>query len=92
MGTIGKVRATLDIFDPTGRSSKKVRDNRQFELTATFGFSDLISKTAPMLRRRRTTINRLSVPTEHSTGLTYAKEGFVVFRGYWDSNLLVYLG
>lgn len=88
MGTIDEVKATLDVFDPTGRSSKKVRDNRQFEPTATFGFSDLLSMTAPMLRRRRTTINRLPVPTEHSTGLTYAREGFVVFRG----RLVDYIG
>ncbi len=81
MGIVTEVSATLDIFDPSGRSSKKVRDNRQFQSTATFGFSDLISMSAPMLRCRRTTMNRLPVPTEHSTGLTYAREGFVVFRG-----------
>lgn len=81
MGIVTEVSATLDIFDPSGRSSKKVRDNRQSQSTATFGFSDLISMSAPMLRCRRTTMNRLPVPTEHSTGLTYAREGFVVFRG-----------
>jgi len=70
MGTINEVQATLDIFDPSGRSSKKVRGNRQFESTATFRFSDLISMTAPMLRCQQTTLNRLPVPTEHSTGLT----------------------
>ena len=81
MGIATEVLATLDIFDPSGRSSKKVRGNRQFQPTATFGFSDLISMSAPMLRCRRTTMNRLPVPTEHSTGFTYAREGFVVFRG-----------
>ena len=81
MGTIDEVRATLDVFDPSGRSNKKVRDDRQFDSTATFGFSDLISMTAPMLRRPHTTINRLPVPTEHCTGLMHAKEGFIVFRG-----------
>ena len=81
MGTIDEVRATLDIFDPTGCSSKKVRDNRQFESTSTFGLSELISTIAPVLRRKATAINRLPVPTEHPTGLTYAREGFVIFRG-----------
>jgi len=30
MGIVTEVSATLDIFDPSGRSSKKVRDTRQF--------------------------------------------------------------
>jgi len=92
MGTISEVQATLDIFDPSGRSSKKVRDNRQFESTATFGFSDLISMSAPMLRCRRTTSNRLPVPTGRSTGLTYAREGFVVFRGGLEEYIDQYPG
>lgn len=37
--------------------------------------------TAPMLRCRRTTKNRLPVPPEHSIELTYALEIFVFFRG-----------
>ncbi|KAL8800223.1 MAG: hypothetical protein Q9200_007316 [Gallowayella weberi] len=80
MGTIDEVRATLDILDPTGSASKKVRDNRQFESTATFGFSDLIYMAAPMLRLKGNSKIRLPVPTEHCTGLTSNKEGFVVFR------------
>ncbi|KAL8692928.1 MAG: hypothetical protein Q9224_003862, partial [Gallowayella concinna] len=80
MGTINEVRATLDILDPSGSASKKVRDNRQFESTATFGFSDLIYMAAPMLRLKGNSKIRLPVPTEHCTGLTSNKEGFVVFR------------
>ncbi|KAL8766274.1 MAG: hypothetical protein Q9209_006906 [Squamulea sp. 1 TL-2023] len=80
MGTIDEVRATLDLLDPTGSASKKVRDNRQFEPTATFGFSDLISMAAPMLRQSASTKIRLPVPTEHCIGLTSHKEGFVIFR------------
>ena len=80
MGTIDEVRATLDLLDPTGSASKKIRDNRQFETTATFGFPDLISMAAPMFRQNGSTQIRLPVPTEHCTGLTSHKEGFVVFR------------
>ncbi|KAI4284975.1 MAG: hypothetical protein L6R38_001043 [Xanthoria sp. 2 TBL-2021] len=80
MGTFHEVRATLDLLDPTGSASKKVRDNRQFETTATFGFPDLISMAAPMLRQEGSTKIRLPVPTEHCCGLTSLKEGFVIFR------------
>ncbi|KAL8700898.1 MAG: hypothetical protein Q9201_005193 [Fulgogasparrea decipioides] len=80
IGTFDEVRATLDILDPTGAASKKVRDNRQFESTATFGFSDLISMAAPMLRPKGSFMVSLPVPTEHASGLTTCKEGFVVFR------------
>ncbi|KAI4150000.1 MAG: hypothetical protein L6R39_002385 [Caloplaca ligustica] len=80
MGTIDEVVATLDLLDPTGTASKKIRDNRQFEATATYGFSDLIAMAAPMLRQRSTTKARLPVPTEHCIGLCSLKEGLVIFR------------
>ncbi|KAL8947464.1 MAG: hypothetical protein Q9222_006258 [Ikaeria aurantiellina] len=80
IGTIDQVRATLDILDPTGTASKKVRDNRQFEGTATFGFTDLISMATPILRQIGSRNIRLPIPTEHPKGLTCHKEGFVIFR------------
>lgn len=80
MGTINEVCATLDSLDLSGSASKKVRDNRQFDPTSTFGFSDLISMTAPMFRLKGSVYLRLPVPTEHCIGLTSHQEGFVVFR------------
>ncbi|KAL8835050.1 MAG: hypothetical protein Q9170_003479 [Blastenia crenularia] len=80
IGTIDEVKATLNQLDPTGSASKKVRDNREFEPTATFAFSDLIPMAAPVLRHLGSSIIRIPIPTEHSTGLTSYKEGFVVFR------------
>ena len=80
MGTIAEVRAFLNVLDPTGTASKKVHDNRNFEPTATFGFPDLISMAAPVLRHKGSCNIRLPVPTEHCTGLTSHKEGFVVFH------------
>ncbi|KAL8707024.1 MAG: hypothetical protein Q9225_007876 [Loekoesia sp. 1 TL-2023] len=80
MGTIDEVSATLDLLDPSGSASQKVQDNRRFVSTSTFGFSDLISMAAPILRQKGSTRIRLPVPTEHCTGLTSHKEGFVIFR------------
>lgn len=80
MGTIGEILATLDVLDPTATAGKKIRDNRQFESTATYGFMDLIPMAAPMLRQRGNTKTRLPVPTEHCIGLCSLKEGFVIFR------------
>ncbi|KAL8691515.1 MAG: hypothetical protein Q9218_003281 [Villophora microphyllina] len=80
MGTSIEVQGTLDILDPTGSASKKVRDNRQLDPTSSFGFADLISMAAPMLRMKGSSRYCLSPPTEHCTGLSTHREGFVVFR------------
>ncbi|KAI4133377.1 MAG: hypothetical protein LQ341_006174 [Variospora aurantia] len=80
MGTFDEVHATLDILDPTGSASKKVRDNRNFEAMSTYGFSDLIPTAAPMLRQKGDPSTLLPAPTEHCIGLCSLKEGFVVFR------------
>lgn len=80
MGTIREVLETLDNFDRTGSASKKIRDNRTLDSTSTFGFSDIISMAAPMLRELGGSIYCLPPPTEHYAGLTTHKEGFVVFR------------
>ncbi|KAL8708103.1 MAG: hypothetical protein Q9220_006957 [cf. Caloplaca sp. 1 TL-2023] len=80
IGTSDQVRTTLDILDPTGTASKKVRDDRQFEGSATFGFHDLISLAAPVLRQFGSKNICLPIPTQHPKGLTSHKEGFVIFR------------
>ncbi|KAL8948201.1 MAG: hypothetical protein Q9222_005592 [Ikaeria aurantiellina] len=82
MGTTSEVYATMYSLDPTGTATKKVRDNRHPSLSpdCLFGFSDLIPLAAPMLRERGSTITRLPIPAQYTTGLLSHKEGFVVFR------------
>ncbi|KAL8871057.1 MAG: hypothetical protein Q9174_003036 [Haloplaca sp. 1 TL-2023] len=86
VGTIQEVLATLDNLDPSGTASKKVRDNRQFEPTATHGVSDLIPMVTPLLKLKGSTKIRLPVPMEHPVGLMALKEGFVVFRYRLEKN------
>lgn len=86
MGTIEEVYSTMHSLDPTGSASKKIRDNRHpsFEPKCIFGFSDIIPLAAPMLRHRNSTIIRLPIPAEYSTGLLTHKEGFIIFRHRLD--------
>ncbi|KAL8962019.1 MAG: hypothetical protein Q9183_005217, partial [Haloplaca sp. 2 TL-2023] len=87
VGTIHEVLATLDDLDPSGTASKKVRDNRQFESTATYGVSDLIPIVMPLLSQKGSDQIRLPVPTEHPIGLMTLKEGFIVFRQRLEQNI-----
>ncbi|KAI4184123.1 MAG: hypothetical protein L6R41_004962 [Letrouitia leprolyta] len=82
IGTIEEVYATMHSLDPTGSATKKIRDNRHpsFEPKCLFGFSDIIPLAAPMLRHRNSTIIRLPIPAEYTTGLLTHKEGFIIFR------------
>ncbi|KAL8708107.1 MAG: hypothetical protein Q9220_006961 [cf. Caloplaca sp. 1 TL-2023] len=82
MGTTDEVYATMYSLDPTGSARKKIRDNRnpQFAPDCLFGFSDIIPLAAPMFRQRGSTIARLPIPAQYTTGLLSHKEGFVIFR------------
>lgn len=80
MGTIDEVCATMDILDPTRKASRRIRDVRGIEPRCTFGFSDIISLSAPMLHTTGSSIIRLPVLTEYCVGLTSHQEGFVVFH------------
>ncbi|KAI4241593.1 MAG: hypothetical protein LQ352_007412 [Teloschistes flavicans] len=80
LGTIREIEATLDSLDPTGSASKKVRDNRRFDNTSTWGVSDLIPMAIDMLREQGGYRHWLPAPTEHYAGLTTHREGLVVFR------------
>lgn len=80
IGTIGEVYASMNIMDKSHQASKKIKDVRGIEPNCTFGFSDLIPLTTPMIRLRGSTIVRLPIPTEYYAGLTLHKEGFVVFH------------
>ncbi|KAL8933835.1 MAG: hypothetical protein Q9216_006194 [Gyalolechia sp. 2 TL-2023] len=82
VGTEAEVYATMHSLDSTGSASKKLRDNRHpsFAPKCFFGFSDIIPLAAPMLRHRDSTIIRLPIPAQYSTGLLTHKEGLVIFR------------
>ncbi|KAL9001621.1 MAG: hypothetical protein Q9188_005411 [Gyalolechia gomerana] len=86
MGTTADVYATMHSLDSTGCATKKIRDNRHpsFAPKCFFGFSDIIPLAAPMLRHRNSTIIRLPIPAEYSTGLLTHKEGFVIFHHRLD--------
>lgn len=86
IGTIAEVFATMHLLDPTGTATKKIRDNRHpsFAPKCLFGFSDIIPLAAPMLRDYDSTIIRLPIPAEYTTGLLTHKEGFVVFSHRLD--------
>lgn len=81
IGTTEDVYTTMYTLDPTGSATKKIRDNRHpsFEPKCLFGFSDIIPLAAPMLRRYNSTVVKLPIPAEYTTGLLAHKEGFVVF-------------
>ncbi|KAL8935877.1 MAG: hypothetical protein Q9211_004473 [Gyalolechia sp. 1 TL-2023] len=82
IGTEADVCATMYSLDSTGCASKKIRDNRHpsFAPKCLFGFSDIIPLAAPMLRHRNSTVIRLPIPAEYSTGLITHTEGLVIFR------------
>ena len=70
-----------------------MRDARTIEPVCTFGFADLIPIAAPVLRSRGSTIIRIPTPAQYCIGLTYHKEGFVIFYHrlkahniHWPSN------
>ena len=92
VGTIQELLATLDDLDASGTASKKVRDNRQFEPTATYGVCDLIPMVMPLLSEKGSPKIRLPVPMEHPIGLTTVKEGFVVFRHRLEQNFTCMFG
>ena len=78
IGTSNEVFATMDILDSTRKASGKLRDIRnllvdKWDAHATYGFSDIISFAAPMIRRRHSTIIRVPMPAEYcSSGLSYS--------------------
>jgi hypothetical protein len=74
-----EVFTTLNKIDNTGDSASRLRRILESNPKATLGFSDLISMAAPMIRCKDSTVIRVPIPTEFSAGLTYEKEGFVVF-------------
>jgi len=74
------IYTTLNHLDPTRKASQRVRDVRGICSDAAYGFSDLISLAAPMLRLRGSTIIRIPTPTQYCTGLTCNTPGFVIFR------------
>ncbi|KAL9603554.1 MAG: hypothetical protein Q9219_001057 [cf. Caloplaca sp. 3 TL-2023] len=82
MGTTENVYHTMHTLDPTGSATKKIRDNRHpdYAPKTLFGFSDIIPLAAPMLRNRGSTVVRLPIPAEYTTGLLTHKEGFIIFR------------
>ena len=80
IGTIDEVYATLNVFDPTRKASRKISDIRGIEPRCTFGFSDIIPLAAPMMHIHRCSVIRLPTPAEDCVGLTCHKEGFVVFH------------
>lgn len=85
IGTSNEVFATMDILDSTRKASGKLRDIRnllvdKWDAHATYGFSDIISLAAPMIRRRHSTIIRVPMPAEYCSSLLSHKEGFVVFH------------
>ncbi|KAL8715324.1 MAG: hypothetical protein Q9225_006407 [Loekoesia sp. 1 TL-2023] len=86
IGTTADIYATMYTLDSTGSATKKIRDNRHpsFAPKCLFGFSDIIPLASPMLRHRNSTIIRLPIPTEDTTGLLTHKEGFVTFRHRLD--------
>lgn len=80
ISSIDNVYTTLIRLDPTCKASQKVRDVRGICPDSAYGFSDLISMAAPMLRLRGSTIIRIPIPTQYCVGLTCNTPGFVVFR------------
>ncbi|KAL8728159.1 MAG: hypothetical protein Q9181_005442 [Wetmoreana brouardii] len=88
IGTTADVYNTMHLFDPTGTATKKIRDNRHpsFAPKCLFGFSDIIPLALPTLRETlcNSTVIRLPVPAEYTTGLLTHKEGFVLFSHRLD--------
>ena len=85
VGTTAEIYTTMDILDRTRKASNKLRDvNRllvgKWDAHCTYGFSDIISLAAPMIRQRRTTIVRVPTPAEYCSSLLSHKECFVVFH------------
>jgi len=85
IGTSNEVFASMDILDSIRKASRKLRDIRnllvgKWDAHCTYGFSDLISLAAPMIRRRHSTIIRVPTPAEYCSSLLSHKEGFVVFH------------
>ena len=85
VGTSDEVFATMDILDSSRKASRKLRDIRnllvgKWDAHCTYGFADLISLAAPMIRRRQSTIVRIPPPAECCLSLLSHKEGFVVFH------------
>ncbi|KAL8998820.1 MAG: hypothetical protein Q9169_002158 [Polycauliona sp. 2 TL-2023] len=75
-------------LDPTGIATKRIRDNRHPSLApeSLFGFSDIIPLAGAMLRGydAQSTLARLPMPAEYTTGLLPHQEGFVIFRHRLD--------
>ncbi|KAL8766270.1 MAG: hypothetical protein Q9209_006902 [Squamulea sp. 1 TL-2023] len=88
IGTAADVYHTMYSLDPTGSATKKIRDNRHpsFAPKCLFGFSDIIPLAGAMLRSydHASTVTRLPIPAEYTTGLLTHQEGFVVFRHRLD--------
>lgn len=74
IGSMGDIKAIMTQFDPTGPSTKKVRDTNEVG-GKPFGFSDIIPLAAPMMRIRGSNIIKLPMPADHSDGLTSHREG-----------------
>jgi hypothetical protein len=74
-----EVFTTLNRIDNTGESASRLRRVLESNPKATLGFSDLIPMAASMIRCKQSTVIRVPMPTEFGGGLTYEKEGFVVF-------------
>ncbi|MCJ1346287.1 hypothetical protein MMC31_004502 [Peltigera leucophlebia] len=79
IGSIEAVYETANQLDPTGYTSRKIKDIRFFMPNDTLGFSDIIPFTAPWLRVPGCEISQLASPTEYTGGLTRNQEGFRVF-------------
>ncbi|KAI4234910.1 MAG: hypothetical protein LQ349_003495 [Xanthoria aureola] len=88
IGTTADVYHTMYTLDPTGIAAKRIRDNRHpsFATKSLFGFSDIIPLAGAMLRGYdpQSTIARLPLPAEYTTGLLSHQEGFVIFRHRLD--------
>lgn len=85
IGTSDEVFASMDILDSTRKASRKLRDIKnllvgKWDAHCTYGFSDIISLAAPVIRRRHSTIIRVPTPAEYCSSLLSHKEGFVVFH------------
>lgn len=79
-----EILACMDTFDPTGAASQKLQAynnllHDKWDAHCMYGFPDIISLAAPMMRQRGSTIVRLPPPMEFCASLLCTKQGFVVF-------------
>ena len=76
-------------LDVSGTATKMIRDNRHpsFAPKCLFGFSDIIPLALLILRDQDSTVIRLPIPAEYTTGLLTYKEGLVVFSYCLDNSI-----